>query len=234
MKRGRKGKLNSTSMEVAERRRRIEKDYISGLVSGQELAIRYGVSASTISNDLKAIFEKWREAIEERTEELRKPIDRTHAILALTEVYRLSGEGFRRSQQNKQEIKTEYRRVKCEDCKGTGWEGGEESSGEWCNTCDGDGERMIELVTTKETGQAGDPAFLRVGVDAIREVARLRALYPERPDARQGRVISLNLYETKIDINAADPDDILTAKMILAKLGQRQGVKSIIEERGES
>ncbi len=221
-----KGGLLETSKDVAERRRRVEKDYIGGLVSVTELAIRYGVSLSTISNDLKAIFNNWKEAYEQ-IEELSKPTDRTHAVLALTEVYRLAGEGFKRSQQNRQEVKTEYRKVKCEDCKGTGWEDGEESSKKWCKTCDGDGEKNQEIVTIRETGQAGDSSFLRVANDSIREIARLKALYPQKERSGNNQ-IDLNVYSLGIDINAVSPEDIFSAKMLVAKMG-KGGARKVIE-----
>jgi hypothetical protein len=228
MSKKKKGGLPSISRDVVERRRRVEKDYISGLVSVTDLAIRHGVSAPTISNDLKAIFNNWKE-VYEQIDELSKPTDRTHAVLALTEVYRLAGEGFRRSQQNKQEVKTEYRKTKCEDCGGTGWQGGSksESGGKACSTCEGEGEVIQELVTTRETGQAGDSSFLRVANDSIREIARLKALYPEKERSGNSQ-IDLNVYNLGIDINAIPAEDIFAAKMLVAKLG-RGGARKVIE-----
>lgn len=228
-----KGRANEIALATARRRRSVERDYIAGLVSITDLAVRYGVSISTISNDLKAIFYSWKEQEEEQLEELRKPIDRTHAVRALTEVWRLAGQGFKRSQQNKEQITTEYKQVECEDCKGTGWKDGDENSGEWCPTCDGDKTKTVEQVTVKRTGQAGDPAFLRVGVDAIREVARLKALYPEKP-AGGNNQIDLNVYNLSVDPNDTDPDDIFQAKMLVARMGKAGAKRAIIDARSES
>ena len=215
--------------QIEVRRLAVERDFINGRTGCQDLAARHGVSPATITFDLKAIYQRW----QQEGKELEQA-DRMHALKMFGEVFRLSMDGYRRSQKNKEKIRTEYKEKTCEACKGTGWKGGSEDSGEWCSECQGDGKLMVEEITREvlDTGQAGDPSFLRVANDSVREGARLRGLYPDRPKYKEGPPL-LNVENLNIDLAnvEVDAETILRVKLAMARA--QGAIVDVVVEKGE-
>jgi hypothetical protein len=97
----------------------------------------------------------------------------------LLQVYAKASDAFERSKKNNETITTSYTPRTCSACKGTGMLNGDPETGEWCNNCDGNGKVIIETVNRRVQGQAGDPNFLRIQCDCIKEINRIRGHYKE-------------------------------------------------------
>ena len=203
------------AVQAAERRKRIAEDWINGLRQQNALAVRHGVSEATISLDLRKIFDNWRKE-DEMIAECK--VDLPAVLRVFDEVQRLAMDGFKRSQQNREKVRVEYKRIKCPECKGTGWQDGDPATEEWCGECDGDGEKTVEDITREYTGQAGDPTFLRVVSDAVREQSKLKGLYPEKKQEPP----MINVFTSNIDITQATAEQVLEAKILMAKVGGKK------------
>ena len=215
-----------TKQERASMQAAIERDYINGISSVEQLAVRHGISTGYVSLTLRKIYKQWQEQEEDLKDDQGERIDRDTAARMFEQVYRLAGDGYRRSRLDKEEIKTEYRRVKCKACDGTGWMDKDEQSGQWCKECEGEGEKMIEVVTKRVTGQAGDSSFLRVANDSIKNLAMLKALYPDRPYVdRESKSISIGRAQLNIMVDRMPPELILAVKMALAGKGDIHEVR---------
>ena len=153
-----------------ERRRRLMREYIEGnWTYKHELAVRHGVSDTTIGTDLRVI-----EAIlrEEMTEEAI--MDRDRRVKQHESVIGKSFVAFERSRQDHEEISTRYEKRPCRKCKG------DEEKMESCEACEGKGYSIEEAITRKVIGQAGDPRFLGVIQKGLAEICRLKGYYPEK------------------------------------------------------
>ena len=95
------------------------------------------------------------------------------------------------------------------------------TNGEWCDFCKGDGRIMQEETTIKEKGQAGDAGLLKVAKDAFTECARLKGLHVKKTDKVKvsGAIGHAHiLARGQIDLSRATPEAILDAKASLARL----------------
>lgn len=152
---------------------KIRKDYLEGTYHTQhDLAIRYGVADSTICQCLKRIRAIIQEDFREDT-----IADFERRIKQLEDVQGKANLAWERSKENSEELRIQYVKVKCPDCKGTGMQ---EDGETWCEKCDGKGTVTDEVISRKVVGQAGDPRFLSLVNECTKEIARLKGHYPER------------------------------------------------------
>jgi hypothetical protein len=162
------------TIELIKTRNAVRRDFFNGITSYTDLANRHGISGATVTKYIKAIM---REVVWEDNETGKEQF--VLAERRLMSIYSKAVDAFERSRKNAEEISTQYIPKPCPDCKGVGFEGGDKSTERWCVTCDGDGKIMTEIVTKKVKGQAGDANFLRVQLDCIREINRIRGHYPK-------------------------------------------------------
>jgi len=155
-----------TSIAVLERRRKVRDLVLQGVFQ-EDIAVRLGVCEATITNDVKAIYAKWMDDDKAATKE--KIARRVRQLeLSAREAYN----SFQASKNNVETVQTTYDRETCKTCEGTGRKGAKP-----CKVCEGTGIKLIENITRRQTGQAGDPSLLRVYVESIKEASRLQGLY---------------------------------------------------------
>lgn len=208
-------KNQKTSLEVIKRRERVRDFLLQGMFNQVKIAAALGVSQVTISSDIHAIFNQWRGDSIKETRRKRDLVVRQLDHAAYKAMV-----AFDRSCQVAEEMQTVYHPKPCEDCCGTGFKSGDEHSGEWCETCGGNCVVMVEVVTRRAKGQAGDSSFLRVFNECVREKARLWGLYP----SMAGKVVnkkSLHLHQHNgqtLNLRNVKSEDILAAKMAVERV----------------
>ena len=192
-------------IEVMKRRDNIRRDILNGIESRTALAVRYGKSLPVISEDVKAIMLDIRKQYEENGLVEAEVIQER-----VNSVYSKAADGFERSRQDEEKIKISYERNKCPDCSGTGLE---EGSDEWCFSCDGEGVIVDEVITREIRGQAGDSAFLRVQLDCLKELARLKGLVAVSRDERNA--VQININTMGVDLSNVSNANLLEALKFL-------------------
>jgi len=162
--------------DVASRQRimtGIRKDYLEGTFHAQhDLAVKYGISDTTVSQYLQRIKAILSEDFKEDT-----IADKERRIKQLEDVQAKANLAWERSKQNSEELRIQYVKVKCRDCKGTGMQ---KDGATWCESCEGSGRVTDEVVSRRVTGQAGEPRFLSLVNECVKEISRLNGHYPER------------------------------------------------------
>jgi len=204
---------------MIERRRKVRDDYLNGIWSQQELAIRHGVTIGTICTDLAVIRPELKIADPEEAK-----IHKDMQERRLNNILANAVSGYQRSRQDAEEITIAYERRKCRSCNGTGWQDANEESGEWCENCNGDGERVVEVMTRRVKGQAGDSSFLRTQLEVVKEINRINGNYPERTKKVEHKHV-----HAQIDLSRASSEDLLAAMEIVDVL-RRSEVKQIESE----
>ncbi len=181
------------TIAVQQRRLKIERDLLDGQRKHTSLGIKYGVSSTTISKDVKAIMKGWRTAGPDAEREQRLDL-----IARQEHLYQLTMLDYRRSL---------YKTIQCKTCKGTG-----SDHGDWCDDCGGSGERTIEVK--------GDQQCIVQARGIVMEIARLRGLLVKIDlnyiDKREAHVHVTGLS------NAA-MDDIIKIKAMVDKAKRRGG-----------
>ena len=173
-----------------------------GIRSRRELAIRHGVTMQVVTLDLKAYWKEVKEEYRKEAVENAMVMERV-----LYYVYQQAIDSWERSKKNAEEITTSYDRVKCKLCDGTGFKPG---TTVWCDECEGEGISIIERVTRREKGQAGDPAILRVALDSMKEIGKIQGI--KIPD-QSGVIPNVNQFfgNNLIDLSGLSDDDLLDA-----------------------
>lgn len=205
----RRGPLPTREMfDKQQRKAGVRRDMLEyGIDSNKELAARYGVTEASISNYKKEIMK-------ELDEEYRKAGFAMSARLfqMYNGVIRKAAVSFERSKQDDETIRTEYKNVSCKDCKGTGFKNADDDLAEWCEVCDGKGSIIQEEITRSVRGQAGDPRFLTLIKDCIREISKLTGTLPT--GYREGANVKVEINPT-VDLSGVEDDRILKALAIL-------------------
>jgi len=192
----------ASSIARIKRKANVRRDFLNGIVDIQELSARHGIKAPTLSNYLKEIRQ---EIWEEDKEVAREEFEITNR--RLMGVFANAVDSYQRSKKDSEEITTEYKPKSCEICKGTGMK-----DGEWCDACDGDGTVLVEVVTRKIKGQAGDSSHLRIQLDVLREVNRIRGHYPkEYKDGVGNTNLFIQQNNNTIDLSGVPDKDVLRA-----------------------
>jgi len=195
------------------KRRSAIRDMILMSVPPEDMKVRLGCSQATISNEIQAVFEQW--ALEDAASTKKKIARRVRQLeLAAREAY----DGFQRSKNNTETVQTAYERKPCRDCGGTGNKGK-------CKRCQGTGEILIENVTRRVTGQAGDPTLLRVYMDSIKEAARIQGLYAYIKAKYNGRKKPREVFLTHV-YSGVDWDKVPTEKILQIKYACAQALES--------
>lgn len=207
-------KIPVESREKQRLMQNLTRDYLSGgYVTQHELAVRYGVSDSTVSNCLRCI----KAIIKEEFEEQLK--DETEKRLAQLELLMgKANRSFETSKQEQVEISTRSEKRRCGRCQGTG-----RKDGELCQKCEGRGWSEQEVTTRKVSGQAGDPRFLAVTLKAIQEVARIRQLYPEKTTTKIGRQYNVGAVAVGNRLNGVSQELLLQVKRLMLQIEQSAG-----------
>jgi len=196
------------AMQIRQRKRRQRvRDLLErGVTSYTDIAKRIGCTVPTATSDVKFIQSKWLD-YDIATTTYR----RSKRIRQLERIIREAYYSFFRSRQNKEEITTVYTPRPCPECKGSGF-GPDEV--DWCAVCDGRGEVMAEVQTRKQTGQSGDPSFLRIVKECLVEAAKLEGLAPQKvlqQVASQTNIIQAN---ASMDLSKVPPEKLLELKRI--------------------
>ena len=198
---------------------------LRGLTDQALLAVRFGVSVKTICIDQQEIRKRW------LGESIRGEKERRAVYLQMWRLlHRLGVDGYERSREDEVTVTTEYRPKKCPDCKD-----GMLAGGEWCKVCGGEGETIQEVVTKRMVGSAGDPSFLRVSGDAIREMVRLEGLEQSRLGSagRQPLIERIEHNHLHLDLSNAPAELKAAAKRTMERLIAANGKSktSIIDAR---
>lgn len=198
------------TVAMLERRRAVRTDLLNGVVNRADLAARHGVSVPTISIDIKEILYAMRRQYEEEGRFESEFIQEK-----LNHVYQKATKAFERSQQEAEKIRTEYVKRRCPDCNGTGMEGGDEDSEEWCERCEGGGIVVDEVVTREVRGQSGDANFLRVQIDCLKELSKLKGVYPITKREEKG-IVNMNVIQIPgVDLSQVPSEKLLEAMKVL-------------------
>lgn len=206
-----------TSIAREMRLQNVAKDYVDrGITNHSELGRRHGCSAGTIKRDLEEIRKRLRAGSHLELHE-----HQTVAMLRMENTFQLATAGYERSREDETTTTTEHRQVPCTDCKGTGWKDSQVEDGEWCPVCDGDGHKIVEITRTKTRGKAGDPAFLRVRNESVREMMRILGL-----DTNAKTPQHVIVQQNNIDVAGIPTDTVLDAMKALQQLQDRSNMKT--------
>lgn len=210
---GRGKHLREMAIVVRERRRKVAEMLIQGVQSQTEMALRLGCSQPTISNDIAAVFDQWLRDDIRKVKRLR-----LYRLRQLERAGLEAYQGYQISRQNAEEVHTAYERESCPECvarrikeENTGKKPVKPSNGSICGTCGGRGYQLVENITRRVKGQAGDAALLRIYLDSLKEIAKLQGLYPKEKDGKANG-LNVHLHANKYDFSKLSTDDLLRVK----------------------
>ncbi len=198
---------SSNRLATEERRHSVMLDYVEkGITNIDDLAKRHGCSRTAIENALQYVLEQLR-----TTNLAETRIQQNLALKRLEHTFQLATDGYMRSREDEVEVRTEYKKERCPDCRGTGFKSGNKGEGPWCEACEGKGKIDVETVTRRVKGKAGDPTFLRIRNDSVRSIAKLQGIYED--ERRQPAVApQVFIQQNTIDLSRIPSDVILEAK----------------------
>ena len=221
--------MTSRQLLRVKRMAAVRKDYLSGGVTSQlELAERYGLSSATISIYVREILKQIREEDQSTASDQKALMERR-----LLAVLSSSKDSYERSKKNAIETSTVYNTVKCKQCKGTGFEPSEDEddeSEEWCLTCEGEGTVVVEVVTQRVKGQAGDSSHLTNMLNAIKEWNKLHGNYPEKPAKVEVDNRQVHIHQGGPDLSNASAEDLLSALSAISRLKESSKGETIDAE----
>jgi len=192
---------NKQTVAMLKRRALIRDDFLNGM-STDDLATRHGVSKMTIARYLKAILKEM--AWEDKEQGVEKLILTERRLMT---VFSKAADSFERSKKDATETSTQYKPKTCPACEGSGRKGAKRL----CRMCEGEGRIFAETTTKKVKGQSGDANFLRVQLDCLKEVNRIRGHYPkEYADGTNNRHLHIHQGPT-IDLSNVSDDVLLKA-----------------------
>lgn len=156
------------------RRNRIRQDILRGETHVRTLAGKYDVSIATIRKDMEHVYSKWAQADAQmyKSDQQR----RQTRVQQLTSVLTKAVESFERSTEDKEKIVVHKVNKKCTVCNGRGINKKEEG----CEACEAKGRITVVSETVESTGQAGDPSFLNVVRNCVKDIAQLEGLLSTR------------------------------------------------------
>jgi len=208
----------------SKRKAAVRRDLLAGFTHYESLAAKHNVSVPTIAKYIKEIQNEMRARYADQL-----PAQKNMMEERLMETFSQAETSYLLSKQPVEEISTQYVRVKCRYCKGTGWEDADEDSGEWCDACGGDGRVIEEQITRKVKGQAGDSSFLMVKLQAMREWNKLHGNYPEKKkDAASEQHLHLH-QASQIDLSRASPESLLEALSAMNRVKLEMRERPLIE-----
>jgi len=223
--RRRNPKIRRTSIMVLERRKRVRRDWLNGVVIQEELAARHNVSQPTIHRDLCMILEQMRAEdsqlalVEKRTQQQR-----------LMRVVMKAADGYERSRLDSEEVTETVTPEICPDCKGSGWQDADERTGEWCELCGGSGRIEVRVVQRRVKGKAGDPSFLKTQLETLKEINRISGLHPQK--TKQGDHHDHSHVHNQIDLTNATTEDLLQLKKLASRMNQKTIDVEVVDVEG--
>ena len=214
------GRYKRMLTQMCERRQRlvkIEELMLRGVVNTYQIAARFGVSQPVAYKDVQEIRKAWLESAPNNTKERRG-----QRIRQLEFIVQLAHDSFLRSREDAQTHTVKQGRI-CDRCEGLGV-----VDTEWCPKCEGDGHLPGE-VTIQTKGQAGDPAYLGIAKECLKEISMLEGNHaPKRHSVRgrhkvEGQVAHGHLHAVVANEYADAPaDDLIAARSVLLKLEQHR------------
>ena len=187
------------------RKNGVRRDILNGITNYEELARRNGVAYGTIGTYIREIAAEM-EIEDQDTFEMMVSLQERRLLTVFSTAHR----SFLRSQQNAEQLTTVSKRFRCARCGGLGKTLKTSDNGRkqkvTCPRCKGTGKVRVDTVTKVIKGQSGDASFLRVQVDCVREINRIRGLL-----AKEKREGSKHLHihqQAKTDLSKV-PDDVL-------------------------
>lgn len=216
-------KYQGATQEKRGRVIKVEQLMEQGLTNQAQLAARLGVSVKSICLYQEEIYRSWRECPPSRTVEKR-----SLRVRQLEHVVQVANDCFLRSTEPAVQQTTKREEIPCTTCRGWG-----RVKLEPCTVCEGKGTVVEEVTTEKVAAGHGDPQFLAIAKDCIREIARLEGLYPSRRITKrvESRVLHAHLVQGRVEYAQASPDDLIAAKVALERL--RGSSTPLIEQRVE-
>jgi len=212
-------------MQRMERLRKVRTDFLNGITSRTELSIRHGISLAMATQDVKKIMNDLRQQYKEdglyEAELLQERV---------TKVYQKAVVGFERSRTDKEKVRIAYEKEKCEECNGSGFDSDED----WCGSCEGRGFVIVEKQVREVTGQAGDPNMLRVQLDCLKELARLKGLVPVGKESLINTQINVGVELPGVDLGKVSDDDLLKAVSLLQVEIEPSVEKDVIDVESKS
>jgi hypothetical protein len=206
-------------LATIKRRTAVARDWVGGLTSTKDLAVRHGVHVQTIERDIEAI----------RTELQKKheAEDFSAQIIERLEfAIREAANSWEVSKQNTTEIETKTCREDCKKCNGSGFQG---DSDDWCDTCDGEGQVEVETVRRKIVGKAGDIRHLAEFRKAAMELAEIMGVIPEKTVKVNGSVDHRHAHSIRLDddpLSKATPDQLINILEAVEPF-RRTGVRTL-------
>ena len=222
----RTGEKTPQAIGRIKRRALVRQDMLNGLTNQLALAARHGVCHRTAFQDVHAILKEMNEE--------QKELGKQELIIALNRLednVREATNAWERSKQNREEIRTEYLKKECKECKGTGMKDGDEDTEEWCWLCDGIGWTKEEVVTRKVSGQAGDQAFLKERRECIKTKMYLLGYKPVDKGGRPRK--NVHLHNTSINVTNIDSKEVMDALVGLSVLKKSALEAKVIEAKDE-
>lgn len=203
--------IRAQQIAARKRRERVEQMELEGVFSKVKIAAALGVNVQTITADLKYIHEVWAKDDVRRSAVLRARHVRRMELAGF-----LAIQAFYASQQNAEEITTQYVPRRCKYCKGEGTTNGR-GPVKKCVACKGEGTVIVEQVSKRMKGQAGDSSLLRLYKECMQDVAKTKGLYPKEPNNLPITNNTVHIYGG-VDYSKADDELLLEAKQMLLRL----------------
>ncbi len=176
------------------------------------MAARFGVTVETIGSDVKAIYDDWL-----HTAPAKARVLRARRVKQLEGILQKAINSFEKSLKDNEEEQWMVR--PCSKCAGAEPDLDEPP----CKECRGKGE--VRSRSGKIKGTSGDPAFLKVAEDCVKEAARLEGLYrPKQVDHRHSGKVEHRHAHLHVAAGAngtlagASGDDLLKAREMIRRL----------------
>ena len=210
-----KGVNKRTNQVIYENRlKRIEMMILRGVTNTNEISSAFGIGRTETERLIKVILERWKS--EDRSDLNEKRIQRTKQLELILNKAIIS---FEKSQQDEQEISKEIKT--CGDCS-DGIRRKKDGEEEQCKTCKGVGKIVVERIKIK--GQSGDPAFLNIAKEVVKELAKMEGLVQPDPKISSSLLIQSRTIGGEVEQEVrqlyieAPAETLLRAKLLLEEI----------------
>lgn len=209
---------NEKKILALQRRERVA-DMMLRCVPRTQIAAALGITLMRVCQIEDQLMDEWLKedittARRKRARYVRQ--QKLGAFLALA--------AFERSRQDAETITTEYIPRKCPDCE-DGMVGA--NLDQWCPRCKGEGQIIVEHISRKVTGQAGDSTFLANYRASIAEAAKMEGAYfrDKVSKKRERPLIEQHLHiQGGIDYSKLPDQLLLEAKRLCLQMAKVAGV----------
>ena len=193
---GRPPRTEDAMIRTLERRKSIRSDMFDlGIFNREELAKRNNCSSVTIWRDIKYIMKKIREEMDNGPD----LVNRIH--LQYEAVYRKASIEWEESRKDESKVKVQYEPKTCPACDGNEVD----EFGSTCKRCGGKGVIKIKTLTKERKGRNGDPRYLEILLATLKEISKIRGLYPDKSVTNINMGTNINLP----DLSKASNEEML-------------------------